>query len=225
MTIDLDDLKRIVSQLTDEERQSLLEAPEPMIPAFVWNSNPLAFKASLKYLEKKGKATRLEVRDYLRKLGLVDDPDDKCRFGILYTKTGVFFVDDSKSSGNIRKDVVSLTPGGRELAKLFNEDPSMLTPIEIVVCRGLQAQSSGYVFLSMIGRSPGIGRSDLWKRMTAEFGGKGRYYAGYYVAMYNRLGLLTTRRSGRNVKYYLTVPEGWVDEAPDNEDKGDESPN
>lgn len=215
MTIDIDDLKRIVSQLSEDERRKLLEAPEPITPGFVWNSNPLGFKATLKYVGKKGKVTRLEIRDYLRSIKLVKDPRNKCRFGIVYNKTGIFFVEDSKSNGDISKDTVILTPMGKELSKLFDENVTRLTPMETVICRGLQQQSAGYTFLSIVGQEPGIHREQLWKRMVTAHKGKGRYFAGYYAALFSRLGLLTTRRAGRWTKYFLRIPEGWVDEAPE----------
>ncbi len=214
MTVDFKELRRLVSQLSEEERKKLLEAEEPPVPTFVWNSNPLAFKAAIRFVLGKGSTTRGEVRDYLRSLGLVKDPNNKCRFGILYTKTGVFYVNDARSEGETCKDLVGLTPLGKELAGLFDDDPTQMTPIETVVCRGLQQQSAGYLLLSIVGQSPGIQRDALWAKMVKEYGGKGRYYAGYYTTLLSRLGLVSTRRTGKKVGYYLAVPEGWIGEAP-----------
>ncbi len=203
----------------------LLEMKEERIPSFVWNSNPLAFKAALRYLLQNGDTRKGEVRDFLRKLELVVDRDNKCHIGIMYNRTGIFGVDDSRSHGDPNEEIVNLTPIGSELAALFDDNYEELTPLETVLCRGLQQQGAGYDVLHLIGSEPGIARDALIKHLEALHGGKGRYYAGYFVALLKKLQLVQAARKGRKVGYYLTVPAGWTEEAPEisenGEDEGD----
>jgi hypothetical protein len=221
MSSKIEQLKKLLRDLTPDERRALLASAEQKIPAYVWNSNPLAFKAALKHVEKKKQVSRGEVRDFLRELKLVKDPLGKGRFGIMYNETGVFVVDSSKSGGDLNRDMVSLTENGRKIARLFDTDYDRLSDIEMVISRGLQQQSGGYAFLHKVGQNPGIKRDELMKKMEKEFGGKGRYFTGYYITLFSRLGLIRRKRVRRAVVYYLAVPEGWTDEPPEIENEED----
>ncbi len=125
-----------------------------------------------------------------------------------YNETGIFNV-------NAKENKTSLTSVGKELAALFNDDHENLTNIEKLLCRGLQQQSAGYTYLHIVGQNPRILREELQKKLVELYGGKGRYYTGYYTRLFSQLELLLKKRKGRKMMYYLAVPEAWWQEPPD----------
>ena len=149
----------------------------------------------------------VELKNHLRQLGYIQDESDKINYGIVYENTGIFIIDqDTKNA--------SLTSVGKELAALFNEDHSEFTPLEMLILRGLQQQVAGYAYLNIVGQNPGISREELKSRLVELYGGKGRYYTGYYIRLFSQIGLIAKKREGRQMTYYLTVPESWTGEAP-----------
>jgi hypothetical protein len=74
--------------------------------------------------------------------------------------------------------------------------------------------AAGYAYLNIVGQNPGISREELKSRLVELYGGKGRYYTGYYIRLFSQIGLIAKKREGRQMTYYLTVPESWTGEAP-----------
>jgi len=209
----LSEVRALLTRLSAQEKEAVIRelsgTGAPSIPQFVWNSNPLAFKAALRFVRAKATLTRRDVRDHLRSLGLVRDSSNALNFGILYDETGVFAVAPD-ARGDRGEDSVSLTPIGLELAKLFDDEPR-LSPLETVICRGLQNQGGGYSLLSIVSTNPGMDALALRKHMVELYGPKGKFMTGYYCALFKRLGLLTTRKNGRRESYYPGFPAYWGD--------------
>ena len=58
-------------------------------------------------------------------------------------------------------------------------------------------------------------REDLQERLVELYGGKGRYYTGYYTRIFDQLDLIRKKRKGRKMSYYLNVPEAWWQGTPE----------
>lgn len=202
-------IRNLLRELSPEQRRALLtQVGEPSVPMFMWNSNLNGFKAALKYIEREGVVDLVELKNYLRDLGYVQDVSDRVNYGIVYEETGLFKIDS-------RNNTTTLTSMGNDLAAFFNEDHKNLTIFEKLICRGLQQLSSGYTYLHIVGQNPGITRKELVNKLVQIYGGKGRYFAGYYTRLFNQLELIAKERKGREVTYCLTVPEIWGGEPPE----------
>jgi hypothetical protein len=113
-------------------------------------------------------------------------------------------------------DKIALTEFGMELAKLCTAKPELST-VEVVLFRGLQQQSAGYTFLSVIGRTgkKGILREALLKQMEEVYGrGNGDYFTGYYITIYTQLKLIMKTTEDGKARFRLTVPEAWLTKPP-----------
>lgn len=105
---------------------------------------------------------------------------------------------------------VSLTGTGENIAEVF-DDQEELRPVERVMLCGLQPYESGFGYLSLLDehREDGIFRPDLEETMVDRYGGKEKYFTGYFTSWYSRLGLMEKEQVGRKKKFHPSFPEGW----------------
>lgn len=177
----------------------------PQIPAFHWNSNLKAFKAAMKITEKASRISDEDILKGLKSRGLVSPTARVDNYGYTYNETGIFIEDEG---------MVSLTEIGTQIAKLFNDEEN-LNIVETIICRGLQQQSAGYTYLSILAEKPGIFRQDVVAKMMSIFGRQGKYYAGYYTNIFSQLGLIEKSSEDGKARYWLTVPRAWSGKPPE----------
>ena len=210
---EIQQLKKLLSKLSPVQAQQVGVDPTivenlkmPEVPSFQWNSNLVAFKAILRKLLKENALSETNLVKYLQSQGLVTESATVDNYGYVYPETGIFAM---------AKGMVTLTEVGKQIAELCT-DSRELTPFEVVVFRGLQQQSAGYTYLSIIGSNPGIFREDLIKKMQGTYKpGNSRYYVGYYTRIFKQLKLVKRTTENGKARYWLTVPEAWELTPPD----------
>jgi hypothetical protein len=149
---EMQQLKKLLNKLSPNQAQQVgldpvwaelkhtLKVPE--VPAFQWNSNLEAFKSILRKLLKEGAQTEASIVKYLQSQGLVTGSATVDNYGYVYVETGLF---------TLVNDKIILTDIGKRIAELCTDAPE-LTTLELVLFRGLQQQSAGYTYLSIVGR-------------------------------------------------------------------------
>ena len=200
---DMETLRKVLLNMSSDKRSELLESlSRPVVPAFTWNSSLSGFKMVLKFVEKTGASKIADVKHLLYAAKIAKADDGVNNFGIIGNETGIFSISDS---GEVR-----LTSIGKELASMF-DDAEVISPLEMVVLRGLLQQGVGYVFLGEVAKRPdGITREEVLKIFRKIFGsGSGTYFTGYYAGLYDKLGIIEKLRKGKEVIYKLKVPLSW----------------
>lgn len=213
---EVDELMARVDKLDPDERarlRALLDEPAS-VPLAGWASDPLKTKAALRHLTAVGDCTRQELADHLNtieELGGVSSMD----FGIVGRKSNDLFNVEKK--GSKAEDVLSLTRAGEEVAAMFDDDMSGLTPAEKALYRGLHMYGHTVAFLGQLERhrnnenahEDGILKEDLVGDLEQIYGGKASPYVGYSGTLCERLDLIKRTRDGNKMRYKLTVPEEW----------------
>lgn len=201
----LEELKK----LPPEERAELLKVLEPTseIPIMHWTPNPLAVKSVFNFLLKNGEVELEQIREHLQRNDLVRSERGEYNFGIIPRDGNLFFNVKGNWGANAK---VSLTETGEEFARLF-DDRKSLRPIEKTILIGLQPYGSAFVYLSILEqhREKGVLREDLKDELAKLFGGKGRYFTGYYTTWFSRIGLIRKEKAGRKIKYKPNFPAMW----------------
>ena len=210
---EIQQLKKLLSKLSPVQAQQVGVDPTivenlkmPEVPSFQWNSNLVAFKTILRKLLKENVLSETNLVKYLQSQGLVTDSATVDNYGYVYSETGIFA---------IANGMATLTEVGKQIAELCT-DSRELTSLEVVIFRGLQQQSAGYTYLSIIGSNPGIFREDLIKKMQDVYKpGNSRYYVGYYTRIFKQLKIVKRTTENGKARYWLTVPEAWELTPPD----------
>ncbi|SIS16563.1 hypothetical protein SAMN05421752_1168 [Natronorubrum thiooxidans] len=208
--LDPEQVKQYVKSLPEEEREELLMEvqTEDVYPVVNWAPNPAAVKATFNFIADNGTVTYEELRQHLVDLDYADTDEGKYNFGI------VSIEDDDpifNTTGSREADTeISLTPIGENIASVFDESEN-IRPVERALLCGLQPYGSGFTYLSLLEehREDGILRQDLEDAMVDQFGGKGKYFTGYFTSWYAKLGLLEKERVGRKKKFHPNFPEAW----------------
>ena len=191
-------LKELLAKAEPEEIKVLME--EEKIPRFEWNSNLITFKQVLrKVLHEPGIKDENLVK-YLIGRGLLTSNAKVENYGYVYTETNLFRIEN--------KNKIHLTEIGKTIAGLFNDDEDFTT-LETVIMRGLQVQGAGFTVLHLITMTKGIFREDLMNQMKGLYGGKGRYFAGYFVGVYKKLNLIEKITENGKAKYIPKYPVAW----------------
>lgn len=209
--LDPEKIKEYVKNLPPEERQALLEEveAEDLYPVINWAPNPLSIKATLNFISDNGTVTYEELRQHLVDLGYADTEEGEYNFGVVSIED-----DDSifETDGGRDADTnISLTQIGEDIASVFDDRDDALRPHERALLFGLQPYGSGITYLALLeeNRSDGILRQDLEDAMTDQYGGKGKYFTGYFTSFYARLGLIEKEQVGRKKKFHPDFPEAW----------------
>jgi hypothetical protein len=191
-------LKELLAKAEPEELKVLME--EEKIPRFEWNSNLIAFKQVLrKVLHEPGIKDENLVK-YLISRGLLTSNAKVDNYGYVFTETNLFRIEN--------KNKIHLTEIGKTIAELFNDDEDFTT-LETVIMRGLQVQGAGFTVLHLITMTGGIFREDLTNQMKGFYGGKGTYFAGYFVRLYKQLNLIEKITENGRAKYIPKYPVAW----------------
>lgn len=208
--IDPEQIKEFVKSLPENEREALLKdvQTEEVYPVINWAPNPLAIKATFNFISDHGTVTYEELRQHLVDLGYADTEKGEYNFGIVSVEEDdpVFKTDGGRDADT----KISLTPIGEDIADVF-DNTQELRPHERALLCGLQPYGSGFAYLSILDehRDGGILRQDLEDTMVDRFGGKGKYFTGYFTSWYSRLGLMEKEQVGRKKKFHPDFPEAW----------------
>jgi hypothetical protein len=190
-------LKELLAKAQPEELKVLME--EDMIPRFEWNSNLTAFKILIRKVLKEPGIKDEKLVEYLKGRNKLTSKAKVDNYGYVFEETGLFRTTNGK---------VYLTEIGRKIAKEFNDDEDFTT-FEIVVMRGLQVQGAGFTVLNIINMTRGILREDLMAKMEDLYGGKGRYFTGYFVRVFKQLKLIEKTTENGKAKYIPKFPVAW----------------
>jgi hypothetical protein len=208
--LDPEQIKEFVKGLPEEERKELLQdvQTQDVYPIINWAPNPLAIKATFNFISNNNTVTYEELRQHLVDLGYADTEEGEYNFGIVSVDEDdpVFETD----GGQDPDTNISLTSIGEDIADVF-DDTYDLRPHERALLCGLQPYGSGSAYLSILDehREDGIMRQDLEDTMVDRFGGKGKYFTGYFTSWYSRLGLMKKEQVGRKKKFHPDFPEAW----------------
>lgn len=208
--LDQEQLKQYIRSLPEDKRRELLEEAEDhdIYPVVNWAPNPLAIKATFNYISDNDTVTYEELRQHLDNLGYTDTDEGKYNFGVVSIEE-----DDPifNTDGGRQPDTeISLTPIGEDIASVF-DDHDDLRPHERALLFGLQPYGAGFAYLALLQehRENGIHRQDLQEEMMDQFGGKGRYFTGYFTSWFDRLRLMKKEQDGRQKKFHPDFPEAW----------------
>jgi hypothetical protein len=200
-------------KLTNEERKKLRELlaktepkelkalmGENIIPRFEWNSNLTAFKILLRKILKEPGIKDEDLVDYLKGRNLITNKAKVNNYGYVFEETGLF---------EINKNKIYLTEIGKTIAEKFNDNED-LTVFEILIMRGLQVQGAGFTVLNLVNMTRGILREELTKKMEELYGGKGKYFVGYFIRVFKQLKLIEKTNENGKAKYIPKFPVAWA---------------
>lgn len=207
--LDRDQLKQQLKNLPEDEQEELLKEIqiEEVYPVVNWAPNPLAVKATFNFISARGTVTYEELRQHLAGLDYVETEEGEYNFGIISLDDDSIF---NTTGGQEAETEISLTTIGENIADVF-DDRDELRPHERALLCGLQPYGSGFEYLSLLDehRDDGILRQDLEDAMVDRFGGKGKYFTGYFTSWYAKLGLMEKEQVGRQKKFHPDFPEAW----------------
>lgn len=212
---DLDELISQVRQLPPEEREQFLSRldEEPRPPLAGWASNPLKTKAALRHLFENGECTRRELADFLESLDELGEVSSM-NFGVVGRKSNDLFLVEKGSSK--ADDVLSLSPVGLDVANMFDDDLTGLSPAEKSLYRGLHMYGHYVAFLGELerhkrsdGHENGILKSDLIDAIRPYYGNEADAFVGYCGTLCERLQLIERTRDGNQMRYKLALPKEW----------------
>lgn len=209
--LDPEQIKEYVKTLPPEERQALLEEveSEDIYPFINWAPNPLSIKATLNFISDNGTVTYEQLREHLVDLGYTDTEEGQYNFGVVSIDDDDAIFDTD--GGRDAETNISLTQIGEDIASVFDDRDDALRPHEKSLLFGLQPYGSGITYLALLEkhRSDGILRQDLEDAMIDQYGGKGKYFTGYFTSLFDRLGLIKKEQVGRKKKFHPNFPEAW----------------
>lgn len=190
-------LKELLAKTGPEELRVLMK--EDIIPRFEWNSSLKTFKILLRKVLQEPGIKDEKLVEYLKGRNLLTSKAKVNNYGYVFEETGLFRTSNSN---------VYLTEIGKTIAESFNDDEDFTT-FEILIMRGLQVQGAGFTVLNLINMTRGILREDLMAKMEELYGGKGRYFAGYFVRVFKQLRLIEKTNENGKAKYVPKFPVAW----------------